>query len=165
MAAEARADNAEMEKKFAELRADKFIKIKPFRDNGKKRNMVMLNDIHMTMKSDSYCNHIVDFNISPAIFAMDNGVSIHAENGDREPKAEIFRDYTSCKDYVNQLNAGIVEHYSNSKSAYRWRGCAEAKFKEVMEYAERLESQLIPAEERQDKDGLLSALESARGFN
>lgn len=121
--------------------------------------------IDYTTSGTRNCNHIVDFNISPAIFAIDNGVGIHAENGDGEPKAEIFRDYKSCKEYVNQLNSGIVEHYSNSKSAYRWRGYAEAKFKEVMKYAERLESQLIPDEERQDKDGLLSALESARGFN
>ena len=109
-------------------------------------------------------NHIVDFNISPAIFAIDNSVGIHAENGDGEPKAEIFRDYKSCKEYVDELNSGRVEYFSNSKSAYRWRGCAEEKFKKVMEYAKYLEEKYIPAEERQDKDGLLSALKDARGF-
>ena len=121
--------------------------------------------IDYTTSGTRNCNHIVDFNISPAIFAIDNNVGIHAENGDGEPKAEIFRDYKSCKEYVNQLNSGIVEHYTSSKSAYRWKGCAEEKFKEVMEYAKYLEEKYIPAVERQDKDGLLSALESARGFN
>ena len=121
--------------------------------------------IDFTTSGNKICNYFVDFNISPAIFAIDNNVSIHAENGDSEPKAEIFRDYKSCKDYVDKLNKDRVEHFTNSKSAYRWKGYAEVKFNEVMEYAKYLESKYISDEERQDKDDLLSALESARGLN
>lgn len=121
--------------------------------------------IDYTTSGTRNCNHIVDFNIGPAIFAIDNNVGIHAENGDGEPKAEIFRDYKSCKEYVNQLNRDRFEYFASSKSAYRWKGYAEEKFKEVMEYAKYLEEKYIPEVERQDKDGLLSALESARGFN
>ena len=64
-----------------------------------------------------------------------------------------------------QLNKDRVKHFTNSKSAYRWKGYAEVKFNEVMEYAKHLESKYISDEERQDKDDLLSALESARGLN
>lgn len=59
---------------FAELRADKFIKIKPFRDNGKKRNMVMLNDIHLKMNQDVYSIYVVDtWNI---IMGLKEGLTI-----------------------------------------------------------------------------------------
>ena len=105
--------------------------------------------IDYTTSGDKHCNHIVDFNICPAIFAIDDNVSIHAENGDSEPRAEIFKDYKSCKEYVNQLNKGRVEHFKNNKSAFRWQGCVEIKYNEVMKYAKYLEEKYIPLEERQ----------------
>lgn len=44
-----------------ELDAEKRISVKPFRDNGKKRNAIMLNDIHIQMKQNSEFNEILEF--------------------------------------------------------------------------------------------------------
>lgn len=108
-------------------------------------------------------NYFVDFNINPAIYSSDSYTGIYAENGDNEEKTIVFKDYKSCKEFVNILNK---DRNKTLPILLRggWTLGGEAKFTEVLEYAERLESQLIPAEERKDKDGLLSALEDARGF-
>lgn len=46
---------------FAELKEDKFIKIKPFRDNGKKRNSITLNDIHFEMNHNKVFQEVLVF--------------------------------------------------------------------------------------------------------
>ena len=121
-------------------------------------------EIEYTPAGDINHNHIVDFNIWPAIFAIDNNVGIHAENGDGESKSKIFKDYQSCRKYVNDLNKRRLITMTSDKTPYH---CAriKQKFGEVMEYAQFLEERYIPAEERRTKDYLTSALEAARELN
>ena len=108
--------------------------------------------IDYTTSGDKYYNYLVDFSVEPAIFAIDDKVSIFVENGDRQPKSKIFKDYPTCKAYVNKLNEGRVEHLLSSKSAYRYKSNVEAKFNEVMDYAKRLEARCIPVLERQEQE-------------
>lgn len=121
--------------------------------------------IEYTTSGDENHHYIVDFNLCPAIFAMDDGVRIFAENGDCETKSRIFEDYNSCKEYVDNLNSSRIEYFKNSKSAYRWTGVIEETFKEVMDYANYLEIKLIPVEERSQKNYMSNALESAKALN
>ena len=104
--------------------------------------------IDYTTSGDKYINHIVDFNICPAIFAMDDNVNIYAENGDSEPKAEIFKDYRSGKKYVKELNKGRLSRLTRNESEY-WCKKITDKFEQVMKYAKYLEEKYIPLEERQ----------------
>ena len=104
--------------------------------------------IDYTTSGDKYVNHIVDFNICPAIFAIDDNVSIHAENGDSEPKAEIFKDYVSCKQYVNDLNKTRLSRLTRNESEYMCEKI-ENKLIEVMKYAKYLEEKYIAVEERE----------------
>lgn len=104
--------------------------------------------IDYTTSGDEYVNHIVDFNICPAIFAMDNNVNIHAENGDSEPKSEIFKNYISCKRYVKELNKGRLGRLTRNESEYMCEKITD-KFEQVMKYAKYLEEKYIPLEERQ----------------
>lgn len=104
--------------------------------------------IDYTTSGDKYVNHIVDFNICPAIFAIDNNVNIHAENGDGESKSKIFKDYQSCKEYVDRLNEHRLRTTTIDKPQYI-REKIEGRFKEVMKYAKYLEEKYIPLEERE----------------
>ena len=101
---------------------------------------------------------------TPAGDINHNHVGIHAENGDGESKSKIFKDYQSCRKYVNDLNKRRLITMTSDKTPYH---CAriKQKFGEVMEYAQFLEERYIPAEERRTKDYLTSALEAARELN
>lgn len=105
-------------------------------------------EIDYKESGDIEYNHIVDFNICPAIFAMDDNVNIHAENGDGEAKAKIFKDYKSCKEYVDKLNKHRLASMVSDKYAYS-RIIIKERFKEVMKYAKYLEDKYIPLEERE----------------
>ncbi len=104
--------------------------------------------IDYTTSGDKLCNHIVDFNICPAVFAMDDNVDIHTENGDHEPKAEIFKDYASCKRYVKELNKNRLERLTRNKGEYTCEKITD-KFEQVMKYAKYLEDKYITEEEKQ----------------
>ncbi len=103
--------------------------------------------IDYTTSGDKYCNHIVDFNICPAIWAMDDNVSIYAENGDKEPKSQIFKNYISCKRYVKELNKSRLGRLTRNESEYMCQKITD-KFEQVMKYAKYLEDKYIPLEER-----------------
>ena len=75
-------------------------------------------EIDYKPSGDIEYNHIVDFNIWPAIFAIDNNVNIHTENGDGESRSRIFKDYQSCKEYVDRLNEHRLKCLKLGKSEY-----------------------------------------------
>ena len=75
---------------------------------------------------------------------MDNKINIYTENGDY-CKDVAFKDYKSCKEYVNQLNQMQLS-YLNQEEIYSTEKI-ERKFKEVMEYGRMLEEKYIPIEE------------------
>ncbi len=93
----------------------------------------------------NYNNYYV--NLDHYISNMDNKINIYTENGDC-CKDVIFKDYKSCKAYVDQLNQiqlTILKQeriYSLDK--------IERKFKEVMEYGKALEEKYISAEAMQE---------------
>ncbi len=89
----------------------------------------------------------VDFNVNPSIFIEDKDFKICVENGRDVLKTKIFKDYSSCKKYVNEHNhklATTVGTISASKIAKRME-----LHKTVLQYGVELESEYIPLEERQ----------------
>ena len=104
--------------------------------------------IEYTEEGDKYYGHTVDFNIGPAIFAIDNNVDIHAENGDKASKSELFKDYKSCKEYAMRLNKLRLERLTKGKSEYDCE-VIKKKFSEAMKYAKYLEEKYLSVEERE----------------
>ncbi len=93
---------------------------------------------------ENYNNYYVS--LDHYISNMDNN-TIYTENGDY-CKDIIFKEYRSCKEYVDQLNQMQLSHlkqeeiYSTEK--------IERKFKKVMEYGKMLEEKYISAEAMQE---------------
>jgi len=90
---------------------------------------------------ENYNNYYV--NLDHYISNMDNKINIYTENGDC-CKDVIFKDYISCKVYVNQLNQKQLS-YLKQDEIYSI-DTIERKFKEVMEYSKALEEKYILAE-------------------
>ncbi len=88
-----------------------------------------------------YNNYFVS--LDHYISNMDNKINIYTENGDY-CKDVIFKDYRSCKEYVDELNKWqlIILKQDRIYSL----DIIERKFKEVMEYGKMLEEKYIPAE-------------------
>ena len=90
---------------------------------------------------ENYNNYFVS--LDHYISNMDNKINIYTENGDY-CKDVIFKDYRSCKAYVDELNKWqlIILKQDRIYSL----DIIERKFKEVMEYGKMLEEKYIPAE-------------------
>lgn len=98
--------------------------------------------IDYTKNGEKHNNYYV--NLDHYISNLDNNVNIYAECGD-SLKDRVFKDYRSCKEYVDQLNKYTIENLVKGKCIYSSEKI-NIKFKEVMEYGKMLEEKYIPAE-------------------
>lgn len=95
----------------------------------------------------------VDFNVNPAIFAMDRNTSFHVQNGDNEKVDQIFKSYEQCKQYVNVLNKNIVlDVYNFPVELYLTRNAVHEK---AVEYGNSLEREFIKAANKYQIDAKL----------
>lgn len=109
--------------------------------------------IDYSISGDKEFHYFVDFNIYPEISVKDYYELIHVENGDCKRKSEIFKDYKSCKKYVEELNNDIFENSLDCISAeYCNKGYIEENNYKICECAKLLEEKYIPIEERQSQE-------------
>ncbi|MFQ6723845.1 MAG: hypothetical protein ACLRFE_00740 [Clostridia bacterium] len=97
---------------------------------------------------NKYVAHVVDYSINPDMLEQNCELSANIEDGDNVLKAIVFKDYKSCKEYVNQLNKLRFKNLIKGKHE-----CAceeiEDKFKQVLKCGKDLEDKCIPFQERQ----------------
>ena len=109
-----------------------------------------------TTKGEIKTNYVVNF--CPQIHDWEEDVSILVENGDNVSEHKIFKDYKSCKQYVNKLNKDkdnlLIKQNLECfecpiyNSEYL-REQIRKSFKEVMSYANYLEDKYISTDEKQ----------------
>ena len=74
------------------------------------------------------------------ISSSDDYRNIHVENGFCLTNI-VFKDFESCKEYVDQLNKENLEKLINTKRLYT--SAINEKFKEVMDFGKQLEEDLF----------------------
>jgi len=104
-------------------------------------------NIEYTEEGDKYYDYTVDYTINPTIPARADN-KIYTVNGDNVSTPVIFSDYKSCKTYARSLNKYRFDRVTRGKSEQE---CEVIKktFREVMQYAKRLEDRFIAEEEKQ----------------
>lgn len=90
--------------------------------------------------------YFVNFDNIPSLYVDDLSIALQTSIGDNVEVCEIFKDYQSCKDFVNKINENLeLDIYDLPISRYDQR---EVLQETAIKYGTNLEKQLIHDDEK-----------------